>query len=319
MTNPSPTTLLALDWGTTSVRAYRLGAGGSVLDQREAPLGLQRVGATGFPEALRQVIGDWAELPVTRIACGMVGSRQGWIEAPYQACPVRLEGLGSGLVRTPGGELAIVGGITCRDEAQVPDVMRGEETQIAGLPDDALAEALVVHPGTHSKWARVEAGSIASFTTYMTGEMFSVLRSASLLGRMMAPAEGFDAAAFERGAARGLSDGSVGDFVHRIFAARTLALFDELAPTAIADYLSGLLIGAEVAAGRAAAQRRSARPPDVWLLGAADLCRRYALVFERAGVAFHVGPDDAVARGLWRIAQHAGLVGAAKEPHGTGP
>lgn len=306
--------LLALDWGTTSVRAYHVGAGGRVLEARQAALGLQSVTPGSFPQALRDVLGGWADLPLPRIACGMVGSRQGWVEAPYQSCPIGLGALGDGLVTTPGEELAIVGGLSCREEGGVPDVMRGEETQVAGLPEEALAGSLVVHPGTHSKWVRVEAGRIVSFATYMTGEMFAVLKSASLLGRMMAEAPGFDAAAFDRGAARGLAEGAPGDFLHRIFSARTLALFDELAPPAVADYLSGLLIGAEVGAGRARAARDGHAASEVWLLGASELCRRYARALGLAGLAVREGPQDAAAQGLWRIAERAGLLGETSNP-----
>ena len=161
-----PVALLALDWGTTSARAYCMDRSGGVLEQRATSLGLQQIGPGGFPAALRQVLGDWAELRVPRIACGMVGSRQGWVEAPYQDCPVHLDALADGIVGTPGGELAIIGGLTCRDAAQVPDVMRGEETQIAGLAGEAHQDLLVVQPGTHSKWTSV--GAAASMPSLRT-------------------------------------------------------------------------------------------------------------------------------------------------------
>lgn len=309
--------LLAIDWGTTSARAYGIDRGGDVVGQHATSLGLQQVAPGGFPAALREVLGEWAELPVPRIACGMVGSRQGWVEAPYQVCPVRLDALADGIVSTPGGELAIVGGLTCRDAAQVPDVMRGEETQIAGLAEAAHRDVLVVQPGTHSKWSSVVAGRIEAFATYMTGETFAVLRSASILGRMMVDSDRFDAAAFQLGASRGLEPGAAGELLHRIFAARTLALFDELAPPAVADYLSGLLIGAEVSAGCAWAATCHDSGPEICLLGAAELCRRYALVLEQAGRSARLGPADSAALGLWRIAQTAGLVVESQEKHGA--
>ncbi|MEO5700484.1 MAG: 2-dehydro-3-deoxygalactonokinase [Casimicrobiaceae bacterium] len=311
----APTRLIAIDWGTTSARAYRLGDGGQVVAQRAAPFGVQQVRNGAFAEALRALLGDWHDLPVPRLACGMVGSRQGWIEAPYRQCPAPVDDLARGLTITPGGELAIVAGITCRDAAGVPDVMRGEETQIVGLLDSAPAEALVIQPGTHSKWTRAGvpvagAPAIHAFTSFMTGEVFALLREHSILGRLMGDADGFDGASFDRGLAHGGRGVAGGDLLHQIFGARTLALFDELAPAAVADYLSGVLIGAEIVAGRAWVAAQAASPPGpgaIWIAGAPDLCNRYARALDHAGVETQVAPADVAARGLWRLAEGAGL------------
>ncbi|MEP7205760.1 MAG: 2-dehydro-3-deoxygalactonokinase [Casimicrobiaceae bacterium] len=312
----SATRLIAIDWGTTSARAYRLGDGGEVMDQRAAPFGVQQVRDGAFAEALRALLGDWHDVPAPRLACGMVGSRQGWIEAPYRECPALIDDLARGLAVTPGRELAIVAGITCRDAAGVPDVMRGEETQVVGLLDSASGEALVIQPGTHSKWTRagVSAGgapTIHAFTSFMTGEVFALLREHSILGRLMRDADAFDGASFDRGVAHGSRGLAGGDLLHQIFAARTLALFDELAPAAVADYLSGVLIGAEIVAGRAwvAAQAASAPEPGaIWIAGTPELCNRYARALDRADVDTHAAPADVAARGLWRLAERAGLI-----------
>ncbi len=133
--------LIAVDWGTTSVRAYRLAPDGSVAGERSAPLGIQQVREGAFAAALQRLLGDWADDPAPRIACGMIGSRQGWIEAPYCDCPVAFETLAAGLVRAPGDVLTIVPGVTCVDAAGVPDVIRGEETQIFGATAAARAAA----------------------------------------------------------------------------------------------------------------------------------------------------------------------------------
>lgn len=308
-----PTQLLALDWGTTSARAYRMGAGGVVLAERAAPLGIQQVRDGAFDAALRTLLGDWYALRVPRLACGMVGSRQGWIEAPYRTCPVPLPELGAEMTRTPGGELAIVAGITCRDAAGVPDVMRGEETQVAGLVDTAGADVLVIQPGTHSKWtlAGPHAGggmAIRSFATFMTGETFAVLRAHSILGRLMTHDGAFDPASFDRGLGRSAEAAVPGDLLHFLFGARTLALFDELAPAAVADYLSGMLIGAEIAAGRAWVATQTVPPAATWVVGAPELSARYTRALEQAGVESRIAPADVAARGLWRLAQHAGLI-----------
>ena len=126
MTAPTHTALIALDWGTTSARAYRIDADGAIRDRRSAPLGIQHVKDGAFAGALTTLLGDWASIDAPRLACGMIGSRQGWVEAPYTECPAALTALARAIRYTPGAEIGIVGGLTCRDELRTPDVMRGE-------------------------------------------------------------------------------------------------------------------------------------------------------------------------------------------------
>ncbi len=304
------TALVAVDWGTTSARAYRVDAAGTILDERHAPLGIQQVRSGAFGAALETLLGDWTGEGVPRLACGMIGSRQGWIEAPYGECPATLDALAGRMVQTPDGALTIVPGLTCRDAAGIPDVMRGEETQIVGaLPDDD-SPALFVLPGTHSKWAIVRHARIETFSTCMTGEVYAVLKEHSILGRMIPSAEPrFAAEAFDRGARRAMDAGNgAGALLHDLFGARTLALFDKLAAEDIADYLSGMLIGSEIAAGTHWAKANGMEARSVDLVGALALCERYSAALAGAGIAARAGPADAAARGLWRIARHAGLL-----------
>ena len=138
---------------------------------RSAPLGIGSLEDGRFGPALDTLLGDWATADSPRIACGMIGSRQGWIEAPYVECPASLTALGDRLARVPHDELVIVPGVITRDAAGIADVMRGEETQLLG----AVARnerVLAVLPGTHSKWARVEHGRVVDFTTFMTGDQY---------------------------------------------------------------------------------------------------------------------------------------------------
>jgi len=299
--------LLAIDWGTTSARAYRLAASGTVLDTKSAPLGIQSVIDRQFAVALDSLLEGWRDEAVPRIACGMIGSRQGWIEVPYVGCPVDLSGLGGNLARTPGGELAIVPGALCVDPSGIPDVMRGEETQVAGALGDDRDRILAVLPGTHSKWAIVDGGHLTAFATFMTGELFAVLLAHSILGRMAdrtAPSEA-TGDAFARGVAAGLGGSG---FSHVIFGARTLALTGELVPKDVADWLSGALIGQEIQAARAWAGERRADVDNVTVIGGEALAARYASGLARAGIEAHLGPADAAASGLFRIAQRAGLI-----------
>jgi 2-dehydro-3-deoxygalactonokinase len=300
--------LIAIDWGTTTARAYWLDPAGRSLAQTSAPLGVQQVGAGGFPAALRTLLGDAAaDAPV--IACGMIGSRQGWIEAAYCACPADLATIAAALTPVPGTRVAIVPGLLCHDADGVPDVLRGEETQILGTLEGApVAPRLIVLPGTHSKWARCGAGGIEAFATFMTGELYALLRTHSMLGRLATDGNAFDSAAFARGVRTSLRAGAA--LSHDLFSARSLALTGALAPEGVADYLSGLLLGAEVAAARDWARRDGVEGETVTLVGDAALCERYRQALALAGFAVASGPPDAAARGMWRIARQAGMLAA---------
>jgi 2-dehydro-3-deoxygalactonokinase len=302
------TSLIAIDWGTTSARAYRLGLGGAISATRSAPLGIGTLRDGRFAAALDTLLDDWRDDAAPRIACGMIGSRQGWIEAPYVECPADLARFGQGLAKTPGGELAIVPGARCIGAAGVPDVMRGEETQLVGAIGPEEPRLLAVLPGTHSKWAIVEHGRLVEFATYMTGELYALLRSHSILGRMAAEIAG--AAEVPRAAfARGVVRGSAGDgLAHAIFGARTLALAGDLAPEDVGDWLSGVLIGDEIRAARGWAHEHGVDAAKVRVIGDGALVARYVRALEEMGVDAEAGPPAAAALGLYRIAQHAGLV-----------
>jgi 2-dehydro-3-deoxygalactonokinase len=301
------TALIAIDWGTTSVRAYRVDATGTVLDSRSAALGIQSVQDGRFRDALSTLLGDWRDDRAPRIACGMIGSRQGWIEAPYVACPASLPDLIAGLVTAPEGALTVVPGVQTRDANGLPDVMRGEETQIVGAVDEREERVLAALPGTHSKWARVESGRIVDFMTFMTGEMWSVLLKHSILARLATPAATESTGpAYAKGVAHGLGPGSL---AHDIFGARTLALTGELAGTDVADWLSGMMIGREVRNARTWAHRHGYDGSRVRLVGDDALLARYEVAFAQADVVVERAHKHAAAHGIWRIAVHAGIVG----------
>lgn len=300
------TALVAIDWGTSAARAYCVDADGRILERRSVPLGVRHVRDGNFEAALAKVLGDLPIGLAPRIGCGMVGSRQGWVEAPYVDCPASLTALSDHLVQAPMESLAIVPGVATRDPAGVPDFMRGEETQLLGAIAPDERGVLAVLPGTHSKWARVEHGRIVDFTTFMTGELYAVLVDHSMLGRLAGhePA-GFAREAFSRGAARGLADG---ELAHDLFGARTLSLAGELATDEVTDWLSGLLIGREIRGARAWALRAGIDPSIVRVIGSDTLAERYDVALGDAGVLAQRADGDAAVRGLWRIAQRAGLL-----------
>lgn len=197
--------MIGIDWGTTSFRAYRLAPGGAILDRRESEGGILAVPAGGFPAALSAAIGPWLAAGETLVLlCGMVGSRQGWREAPYLACPAGPAEIAAALTPLPFADARclLVPGLTTRDPAGVPDVMRGEETKLIGmLAELGDAPALACLPGTHAKWARIGGGQVQGFTTHMTGEVRAVLLEHSILGRLAKPGP-LDEAAFLSGVRR---------------------------------------------------------------------------------------------------------------------
>ena len=300
--------LVAVDWGTTSARAYRLDADGKVVERRSVAIGVKHVRDGRFDLALGKLLGAWIEDPAPRIACGMIGSRQGWIEAPYVDCPASLTALADRVVVAPHDALTIVPGVATRDAANIPDVMRGEETQLLGAIGPDERGVLAVLPGTHSKWARVEHGRVVDFTTFMTGELYGVLLDHSMLGRLAGHEPGrFSRDAFSLGVARGLADGELS---HDLFGARTLALTGALESDHVADWLSGLLIGREIRAARAWGLRAGIDSSIVRVIGADALVERYELAMTDAGMLAERGHADAAANGLWRIASRAGIVAA---------
>ncbi|MFL5617049.1 MAG: 2-dehydro-3-deoxygalactonokinase [Gemmatimonadaceae bacterium] len=294
--------LIALDWGTTSLRAYLLGDRGAVLDRRAEPLGILRVPERDFGAVFGMITSAWrARYPsLPAIASGMIGSAQGWIEAPYASLPADVDSVAQALATVPEVGLLIVPGLAQRDGA--PDVMRGEETQLFGAMSEsaALTEGgVAVLPGTHSKWARIAGGRIEGFTTYITGELFAVLSRHSILGRLAgASAEDLaPGAAFMRGVrhARDVAGG----LASLVFAARSTVLVGDLPAEDSLEFLSGVLIGDEVRAGLATGDR-----PRV-LIGEPALCSRYGAALGEFGVTGIAVLGDTAPAGLWQIALHA--------------
>jgi len=282
--------LLACDWGTTNLRAWTLDGRGAVVEQRDFPLGVARLApgeaARRFAAEVRP--GLRAEgLPA--VLCGMIGSNLGWTAAPYVDCPAGLLDLAGSMVEVEPG-VRITPGLRCEGIAGSPDVMRGEETQILGwLAQHPLRQTgrhLLCHPGTHAKWVLIEDGRIVRFITAMTGELFAVLGQHSVL-KSEAPAT--DDAAFDAGlAAAGAGDA----LAARLFTARARVVGGKAAPESTPSYLSGLLIGAEVASVPPLLGKPPAR---VTLLGDAALCARYQRALIRTGVQVDVFDGEAAA------------------------
>ena len=303
-----PPALIGLDWGTTALRAYLFDAHGNVMATRASGEGIMRLPQPGgFDAAFDAVCGEWlAQAPAAPvIAAGMVGSAQGWREAPYVDTPADASALVAGIVRVhaaSGACVHIVPGVIERGE--LPNVMRGEETQIVGALASAAiggeTRALVGLPGTHAKWAIVRGERIESFHTFMTGELYGALREHTILGRTMVETSQFDLQAFLRGVTTAKHAHRAG-LLATIFSTRTLGLTGALLPEQQADYLSGL---AELLESRGAVLAGEAPR----LIGSAALCERYRLALTEFGCLRASVVEAAAERGLWRIALQAGLV-----------
>ena len=292
---------IALDWGTTSFRAYRVSASGHVLDTVAAPDGILAVKDGAFEAALEAHIGAWdVGLPV--MAAGMITSRQGWIELPYLPCPASAADLARALhmhTTASGRRIAFATGLSYRAPNGMPDVMRSEETQVFGSLD--LGVSHFVTPGTHSKWITTKGEAITRYTTYVTGEVFAALKDHTILGRLMKPGAD-DEEAFAMGVRAALDDPA--GFLHRIFSARSLGLFGELAPEAISSYLSGQVIGTE--GGHAI--RDNPKDAEYAVLASPGIGARYVKAIEIAGLRVRYGDPEAIVKGLALIARKAGII-----------
>jgi 2-dehydro-3-deoxygalactonokinase len=283
------TALIGVDWGSSNLRVFRMGEGGQVLERRADGRGAAALAPGAFADVLTEVAADWLAEDLPVVVCGMAGARGRWLEAPYAPCPAGIGDVADYAVRpVDAPEVRILPGVAVWRDGALADVMRGEETQLFGL--DGGFDC-VVAPGTHSKWARLENGRITDFSTAMTGEMFAALgASPSFLGGKA----GASPEAFEAGVDRGLEDGPLGE---ALFSARVGMLAGRLPVDGMQDYLSGVLIGAEIAG-----EAREGLSGRIAILGAPALAERYRMALVMAGAEDVVvaDADVATATGLWR-------------------
>jgi 2-dehydro-3-deoxygalactonokinase len=297
MTNP----FIAVDWGTTSFRAYQVNHEGKVLAERKSADGILAVRDSAFEQALEGHLAGWDfALPV--VAAGMITSRQGWVELPYVDCPAGVEEMARAIATrtlTSGRRVHFITGLHRISASLGHDVMRSEETQVFGSL--ASGASHFVTPGTHSKWIDVEDEKIIRFDTYMTGESFALYRDHSILGRLMA-GDGDNEEAFVRGVEKAFSDPA--GLLHTLFSARSLGLYRELAPAALSPYLSGLMVGAEVA--HAIVKRN--RVGLYLVLASPAIARHYLRAMHMAGLKAEMGDPLAIVAGERLIAQSAGII-----------
>ncbi|WP_048693949.1 2-dehydro-3-deoxygalactonokinase [Catenovulum maritimum] len=284
---------LIIDWGTTNFRAFAMSEAGDLLAKKELGMGLLQVEAGQFAKALETVLAEWLSdyksLPI--YMAGMVGSLQGWVNVPYAAAPLsngQLIDQAHQFDLPWGASATIIPGVSYQVSDSVYDVMRGEEVQLFGLAKLVeQTDFIAVMPGTHSKHVKFEQAKLTEFSTYMTGELFSVISKQTILGKGLpeqsksAPADAFY---------QGVTESQLDNFTNVLFHARTHRVFGTIAETEIYDFLSGLLIGYEL---------KNLKNQTIYLVGGESLCQRYVLVCEQFGIqAKIVNGDDCFLAGM---------------------
>ena len=315
MTTPTPPShsglrsgcLLALDWGTSTLRAVLLNSQGKVLRQHSSGDGIMNIPANGFAPFFEANFADWmCRDDLFCLISGMAGSQQGWVEAPYCPCPAGFDELAAHLKWVEPGRIGIVPGLSCLHAGlpdsqhlrQIPDVMRGEEVQVFGaLQSLGLKDALMVLPGTHSKWVQVRDSRIERFQTCMTGELFALLRQHSILSRTLPALHGaadseLDTTAFDEGVALALASPSL---LTTAFSTRSLGLWKTLSPSALLSHLSGLVIGEELRC------QHLATGTEVMVIGSDALRLRYGRALDQIGMKTRSMGAEATWQGLFAL------------------
>jgi 2-dehydro-3-deoxygalactonokinase len=285
----------AVDWGSSSRRVYVLDGVGTILDESEDAVGTLTIDRDRFPQEVAAVRSRIGDMPM--LLAGMVGSNRGWQEAPYVRCPVRLSALAEHLLWAEPRRSAIVPGVSLAENGRA-DVMRGEEVQVFGALalDPARPAPLICHPGTHTKWITVEDGTITRFRTVMTGELFALLRTHSILGDLIAGPTLPDAA-FRRGVERGFVGGELSA---DLFGVRAEVLLGEADRADAPSYASGLLIGCDLRTGLKTAMAGK----EILVLGRGTLTRLYAAAIEQCGHrAREMDGAQAFVAGMFAIAE----------------
>lgn len=277
-----PCSIVGVNWGSSALRAYLIDAGGAAVDEVAEAVGVVGLDRAGMAAKLAALHARWPNVAGFYLS-GMIGSNVGWAEVPYVSAPAAAADIASAATRTQVGAVAvtILPGVACRRDADaMPDIMRGEEVELAGLMTLSGSAPVAAMPGTHTKWVALESGLIGDFFTSMSGEIFDRLTAQGLLASIV-EGEAVDGPAFRRGVAAGACDGfGLGTL---LFGARALVIRGELSRAEAASYIRGCLIGTEVAdAARVFPDLAQAPVP---LVGNAALSRLYASALAQRGFA----------------------------------
>jgi 2-dehydro-3-deoxygalactonokinase len=289
---------IGCDWGTTNLRLYRLGNDGLILEKRDLSAGIMTIKNAEFESAFYTAMGDWlSNYPNAHIILsGMIGSRQGWKETPYLSCPTNVEKISQGLVPLKlgnGRRIWLTPGLSYINKQGSPDVMRGEEVQILGaLTALGSHKMLVCLPGSHSKWAKIIAGEVLEFNTYITGELFEAIKSNTIIGKMIDPGS-WDDNAFLEGVDHANSSNNL---LNQLFNVRAKGLFNQLTPFTAGAFLSGLLIGHELKEALI-----DGKLHKICLIGQGRLVTLYEKALVHGGVKSQTLSSDIIATGHMKL------------------
>ena len=297
--------LIAIDWGTSSFRAYLIDAAGKILQKSVAETGILSVENRDFEHSLEVQLRKFSDIsPETPIiAAGMITSRQGWCETPYVCCPASAKDLAENL--TPCGSASFgtiwfVPGVN--QFLPEPDIMRGEETQLAGIR--ATEDVVTIMPGTHSKWVEVKDQTIIRFRTFMTGELFAIVMKHSILGSVSGSI--WSDESFKRGVRKGFSFAETnGGLLSALFQVRVETILGQESETDSSSHVSGILIGCEIAEAVGSGFNTIEKK---LIIGEARLSRIYRMALSDCGINAAAGPEDVSAHGLYRIAKYKKLI-----------
>jgi len=272
-------------------------------------LGLANISDGKFLEAFETLTAFWADKfgPLPALLSGMVGASTGWKEAKYCSLPTDIGDLAKNLQLVPVNKpIWIVPGVMCRDDSNVPDVIRGEEIQAISACT-ANEEQLIVLPGTHSKWLQMENRQINWFRTFMTGDLYSSVLAHTIISQLYVAEDDTFWEAFSLGVKTGYSQQNA--LLHLIFGARTKVLFKDLEPREVPDYLSGLLIGTEIAD---AISTIDSLPTEIKLIGNERLCDRYRKALKTCGLDSKPVSESKIGAAYVEIAERAGILKVCK-------
>lgn len=282
----SSTGYIGVDWGSTSFRAYRFDEHYQLIDTIESKTGIKHIADSSYEATLFSLVSQWIQPNMSILLSGMITSRNGWIETPYLPIPATLDNLVKHSVQhmLRGTQLYFLPGLS--QTTPRSDVIRGEELQLFGATL-SINNALVVLPGTHSKWAQIINKQVVSFQTIVTGELFDVLLNNTLVGQL-ANDENLHIEAFERGVHRGFESNAI---ISELFQCRADVLLEQLSQNQVHSYLSGLLIGNEINEGMLGTNNKH---NAVVLIGSALLCKRYQYAFDALSINTIRPPSNTV-------------------------
>lgn len=292
--------MIFIDWGTSNASAFLVDADGNVLDSRRSEQGIKFVPKGGYPEVYAELTRGWRESSRLTLLSGMVGSANGWEEAPYIALPANPASIASRVYAMRAmPDAYMVGGLSYESPDGLYDVIRGEEVQILGLAArEPGKEFLICMPGTHSKWLTMKNDRIDAFTTVMSGDFFSSVTSSTIIAMMLDAEQEFSEEAFLRGVNLAQRPGGV---MTHMFRTRSFFLFGKLAKQHIRAFASGVIIGAELAAMKDFYPFE--RPVEI--IASDALGGNYALALDSLGIASRIHRSgDLSVKGMYLVAKH---------------